>query len=221
MGSSARTEKRVDEFTHGIDDLMLANPFELHTVFLDTAIASWLPFLRDLDKIVTQQVGDTIALYARRANTYKSKKVLGISLGSEDESDFICIDFEDHQIMKGIEDQIADTILCLDSMLDTVEVFGDMYEQFREHHREEPKVPDGLRISAYGTDAVVFGLKEKAREINHTRKIAGSLLSKVQNTRTLVSDFPRNNLLPRIDLLTPVGRSHRYLRGRRVIVSRN
>lgn len=174
---------------------MLANPFELHIVFLDTAIASWLPFLRDLDKIVTHQVSFITASASRGTDTYKSKKALGISVGSEDETDFICIDLEDHQVMKGIEDQIADMILCLDSMLDTVDVFGNMYQQFREHHKEATNIVAGLQSSAYGVDAVVFGLKEKAREINHTRKIAESLLSKVQNTRTLVNDFPKKHVV--------------------------
>ncbi|CAI6338061.1 unnamed protein product [Periconia digitata] len=174
IGSSTRTEKRIEEFTHNTDDLMAANPFGLHTVFLDTAIASWLPFLRDLDKTVT----------------YQSNKAVGISVGSDDDSpEFISIDFEDHQEMKVIEDQLAETILFLDSMLDTVTVFRDMYEQFREHHIDASRILGDSRNSSYNTDAVVFGLKEKAREIQHTRKIAVSLLSKVKNTRTLISSL--------------------------------
>jgi hypothetical protein len=62
-----------------------------------------------------------------------------------------------------------------------------MYEQFREHQNLSIQENEKPRRSAYGSDAVVFALREKAKEIAYTRKKAEALLSKVQNTRTLVS----------------------------------
>jgi hypothetical protein len=55
-GASQRTEVRLDRYTRSIDDLPGSNPFELHVIFLDTAVASWRPYLVDLTKQVTHQV---------------------------------------------------------------------------------------------------------------------------------------------------------------------
>ncbi|ORY12266.1 hypothetical protein BCR34DRAFT_624442 [Clohesyomyces aquaticus] len=111
-------------------------------------------------------------------------------IGDEDDEDnFMSIDVEDHQQLKHIEDQIADLILCLDSTLDTVTTFMEMYEQFRNYRGSEISVETPSRKSAYGTDAVIFALKEKTTEIGYTRKKAEALLSKVQNTRTLISSL--------------------------------
>lgn len=85
-----------------------------------------------------------------------------------------------------IEDQIADLILCLDSTLDTVSTFLDMYEQVHVIQAKLPQSDTSSQFSAYGSDAVVFALKEKEKEVAYTRKKAEALLSKVQNTRTLV-----------------------------------
>jgi hypothetical protein len=82
-----------------------------------------------------------------------------------------------------------------------------MYDQFQNNLHGPSSHKESLRNSAYGSDAVVFALKEKYKEIAYTRKKAEALLSKVQNTRTLVSlpirvstvDFAphRTILLPR------------------------
>lgn len=62
MGASQRTEVRLDRYTRSIDDLTGSNPFELHVIFLDTAIASWRPYLVDLTKLVTHQASPGIEL---------------------------------------------------------------------------------------------------------------------------------------------------------------
>jgi hypothetical protein len=107
----------------------------------------------------------------------------------EIEDEFISIEVEDHQELKQIEDQIADLILCLDSTLDTVSTFEEMYHLFDDHQNFGIEQTDNEKRYAYGADAVVFALREKAKEILYTRKKAEALLSKVQNTRTLVSDL--------------------------------
>ena len=118
----------------------------------------------------------------------QSNKAVGISIGVENgEDEIIKIEVEDHQELKLIEDEIADLILCLDSTSDTVSTFEDMYDQFQNNQHGQSSHNESLRKSAYGSDAVVFALKEKSKEIAYTRKKAEALLSKVQNTRTLVS----------------------------------
>lgn len=103
---------------------------------------------------------------------------------------FLSIEVEDHQNLKQIEDEISDLMLCLDSTLDTVSTFEEMYNQFRFHQDDSYLIKGSLSVSVYGSDAVVFALKEKAKELSYTRKKAEALLSRVQNTRTLVCFRP-------------------------------
>ncbi|KAF1960379.1 hypothetical protein CC80DRAFT_292804 [Byssothecium circinans] len=174
VGSSGRTERRLDEFTRSVEDLMSSNPFELHVIFLNTAIASWMPYLGDLNKLVK----------------YQSDKAVGVLVGGSDSgTDFVSIEVEDHQELKQIEDQIAELILCLDYTLDTVTTLGDMYEQFCENCIPRGQTEQPYPNSAFGNDAIMIGLKVEARKISQTRKIAESLLSRVQSTRTLVSSL--------------------------------
>lgn len=56
VGASARTEKRLDQYTRSVDDLIDVNPIELHVIFLDTVIASWRPYLSYLTQMVSKQV---------------------------------------------------------------------------------------------------------------------------------------------------------------------
>jgi hypothetical protein len=88
--------------------------------------------------------------------------------------------------LKQIEDEIADLILCLDSAMDIVTTFMDMYDQFRFHRNDTFHRDELPKYSTYDSDVVLFALKEKRKEIAYTRKKAEALLSKVQNTRTLV-----------------------------------
>jgi hypothetical protein len=55
VGTSQRTEKALDDYTRSIEDLSASNPFELHLIFIDTAIASWRPYLVHLTKLVEHQ----------------------------------------------------------------------------------------------------------------------------------------------------------------------
>lgn len=93
---------------------------------------------------------------------------------------------EDHQELKQIEDQIAELILCLDFTLDTVTTLEEMYGQFRENYISPRHTAQPHQNSTCGSDTILSGLKVEARKISQTRKIAESLLSRVQSTRTLV-----------------------------------
>lgn len=48
MGATQRTDASLDGYVEHVGDLNNAHPFELHLIFLDTAIASWRPYLVDL-----------------------------------------------------------------------------------------------------------------------------------------------------------------------------
>lgn len=61
MGASQRTEGRLDQYTRSVDDVVAANPFELHVIFLDTVISSWRPYLVDMTKEVSDLVTRTLS----------------------------------------------------------------------------------------------------------------------------------------------------------------
>jgi hypothetical protein len=106
--------------------------------------------------------------------------VIGFESG---ETDFVTLQVEDHQALKQIEDEIADMLLCLDSTLDTVSTFLEMYEQTSN---SQPESIDISSSTSHSFDIIAASLREKTKEVSYTRKKAEALLSKVQNTRSLV-----------------------------------
>jgi hypothetical protein len=56
VGASQRTKKCLDDYRRGVESLKAANPLELHILFIDTAIASWTPYIADLTKAVVTLV---------------------------------------------------------------------------------------------------------------------------------------------------------------------
>ena len=60
VGQSQRTEKCLDQYVNGDDQVMGAHPFELHIIFLDAAIASWRPYLAHLLEEESQVVSLTL-----------------------------------------------------------------------------------------------------------------------------------------------------------------
>jgi hypothetical protein len=66
--------------------------------------------------------------------------------------------------------------------MDTVITFKDMYDDFLQQ-QNVPVEP------SHNLDAIAVAFKEKAKEISYTRRKAEHLLSKIQNTRTLVSNI--------------------------------
>ncbi|KAJ8110297.1 hypothetical protein OPT61_g6826 [Boeremia exigua] len=172
-GVSQCTEALLNGYTRNVRDLVTANPFELHMVFLDKCITNWRPYLAHLTRMVQEQSG----------------KSSGFTLSGDQAKNFVTITVEDHQQLKEIEDDVADLIMCLDSSLDTLTSFTRMYEEFQRHRQGERPVSEAQRDKLTKTDTVVVAFKEKAQEVMYTRKKAESLLSKIQNTRKLVSSL--------------------------------
>jgi hypothetical protein len=123
------------------------------------------------------------------AEQQQSMKASGVSINPKNsEENIVAITVEDHQQLKQIEDNVADLILCLDATSDTVATFTEMSAQYLER-QEASSHEDGDESGAPGAStSVLWALQEKAREIAYTRRIAESLLSKIQNTRALVSN---------------------------------
>ena len=122
------------------------------------------------------------------AEEKQSMKASGVSISPKSsEENIVAITVEDHQQLKRIEDNVADLILCLDATSDTLAIFMEMcahYFERREATRQEDQAESG---ASDPSDSVSRALQDKAREIAYTRRIAESLLSKIQNTRALVS----------------------------------
>ncbi|KAH6639407.1 hypothetical protein C7974DRAFT_130747 [Boeremia exigua] len=172
-GVSHCTETLLDGYTQNVRNLAEANPLELHMILLDRCITNWRPYLAHLTSLVKEQSG----------------KCSGFTLSGDQSKNLVTITVDDHQQLKEIEDDVADMVLCLDSSLDTLTSFMRMYEDFRRHiHDAQPKV-DAHVGGLSKADAVVIAFEEKAQEVSYTRKKAESLLSKIRNTRKLVSSL--------------------------------
>ncbi len=94
----------------------------------------------------------------------------------------VIIEVEDHQQLKQIEDNVADLLLCLDSTMDTLTSFMTMYKVFLWQK-------DRVVEQTHRSDVVEVAFETKVKEISYTRKRAENLLSRIQNTRTLVRRY--------------------------------
>jgi len=68
FGSSQRTESCIKQYSAGGKDMNSGNPFELHVLFLDTAIASWRPYLIEFHDAIADLVKKTLAQILNIAN---------------------------------------------------------------------------------------------------------------------------------------------------------
>ena len=56
IAASRRTETSLDRYIKSCEDIAQLNPFEIHLILLDTALANWRPYIVDLTERITQQV---------------------------------------------------------------------------------------------------------------------------------------------------------------------
>lgn len=65
VAASKRTETSLDRYIKSCEDITQLNPFEIHLIVLDTALANWRPYIVGLTEKITQQVCPIpTALYA-------------------------------------------------------------------------------------------------------------------------------------------------------------
>lgn len=57
IAASKRTETSLDRYIKSCeDDIVELNPFEIHLIVIDTALANWRPYIVGLTERITQQV---------------------------------------------------------------------------------------------------------------------------------------------------------------------
>ena len=56
IAASKRTEVSLDRYIKSCEDIAQLNPFEIHLIVLDTALANWRPYIVGLTEKLTQQV---------------------------------------------------------------------------------------------------------------------------------------------------------------------
>ena len=56
ISASPKTELCLDRYVRSCTDLAGLNPFEIHLIVLDTALANWRPYIVDLTERITEQV---------------------------------------------------------------------------------------------------------------------------------------------------------------------
>ncbi|KAF1940897.1 hypothetical protein EJ02DRAFT_467052 [Clathrospora elynae] len=165
IGASQRTEACLEDYRRGVNDFKSANPFELHIIFLDVAIAAWRPYLADLLIEIADLTSNAVAVIIEH---------------EDHPNNFVTIELEDHQKLTQIGDTIADVLLCLDSTLDTIATLCKIYvtlPRFKKH-TGAPKLESSVIDVAFD--------KLKAH-VEYTRKKAEALQSKARNTRELIS----------------------------------
>jgi hypothetical protein len=84
---------------------------------------------------------------------------------------------EDFQHLKMIEDRASDTLLCLDSTLDTIVTLAEMHYQYFGGTSATGCVSDTpTKSHSYAQLDVAFALKEKERDVLYARKKVEALL---------------------------------------------
>lgn len=58
---SGLAQARIDEYIEAAGDVQLFDPFEVHLLLVDTAIANWRPYLVNMATDINEQVGTATA----------------------------------------------------------------------------------------------------------------------------------------------------------------
>ncbi|MCJ1402112.1 hypothetical protein MMC11_005331 [Xylographa trunciseda] len=165
IAASSTTELRIDRYVKSFDKLANLNPFEIHLIILDTALANWRPYIIFLtEKITTMSDAVLVADIDGKGD--------GLPLG-----------VQSRQQLKDLEDQIIDFLLILDSTYDTVLAFGQKYEQYC-HSANESSI--NLDESL---DSIQLALQEKQREVELLQRKVKALHKKVNGTISLLSSL--------------------------------
>ncbi|KAK4941155.1 hypothetical protein LTR10_018828 [Elasticomyces elasticus] len=168
-----RCEVRLKGYLGGVDGGGISNPFEIHLLLLDMAVANWRPYLVWL----TAEINE------------RADKVIVSSV--EGDSLVPMADFNERQRLKQLEDDIVDMQLMLDSTLDSVEAMLVSYtEKFMKTRIQGQSQSDLL-----SQDLIIGTLHEKRGEVNLLRTKVTALRTKLAGTtelqRTQSEDFGR------------------------------
>jgi hypothetical protein len=97
--------------------------------------------------------------------------------------DFVTVNVEHYQKLAEIEKKVDDVTLCLDSTADSLDTLRRMLQALEPARPCEAEPGEDTRVSAM----IHLALREKGRIVAHTRRKSEALLSKIKNTRDLVS----------------------------------
>ncbi|KAI9891459.1 MAG: hypothetical protein M1814_002778 [Vezdaea aestivalis] len=168
IAASEMAEKRFRKYTSAHPDLYSVNPFELHLVFLDTAISNWQRYIADRMERVQKQ----------------SNRVMLAPTGTEKQAlllDFE-INFSDRQMLKQMEDQVLDIVVILDSTTDTV---SSLLEKYKICVPQD----DQTSYSRVAYDPIEIGFREKLQELSLIKTKTEALMRRIQGTTSLVSSL--------------------------------
>lgn len=142
------------------------NPFDIHLILLDTALAKWRPYI----------------LYLTEQVKIQSDRVVVASV--EEKDPLQVLDIQESQLLKDLEDQIIDVLLVLDSTADTISSVAEMYKQFC---RNSLAISQDVNDDEF--DLISFSLQEKQRDTIQNRKKVETLQAKIQGTANLLSSL--------------------------------
>ncbi|MCJ1394648.1 hypothetical protein MMC18_007528 [Xylographa bjoerkii] len=165
IAASETAERRMDKYVKSVDKVEDSNPFEIHLILLDTALASWRPYL--------------IYLTVKAADMSDLVLVADI----EDTGQGLPLEVKTRQQLKDLEDQIIDVLLILDSTHDTVVAFIDKYEQFCHiANNSFIDIDESL-------DSIKLALHEKQREVKLLTRKMKAMHKKVEGATSLLSNL--------------------------------
>jgi hypothetical protein len=162
-------EDYVQQFGNPGDSYQLKNPFELHSIFIASAIANWRWYIESLVECATGQ----------------SSRVVAASVGEGKLSALIDfeINFEDRQLLKVVEDRVLDLFTIFDATADTITAVLQEYELLKSNTEERKP------------DWILSKLKHNLREVELYRKKVESLYKMVLVTASLVRYCIQSHLL--------------------------
>ncbi|KAL9119592.1 MAG: hypothetical protein Q9187_003855 [Circinaria calcarea] len=184
IAASGSAEARLEKYIKTFDSLAGLNPFEIHLIIFDTALANWRPRIVDLTEKVTAQVC-MLPLNLQRKVQFtnpQSARVLMASMSAKGPP--LSLDNEERQELKDIQDQIIDILVVLDSILDVIAVMIEKYNQF-SHNIDTPLE----NPTAAEFDPIQIALREKQQEAQLSKKKVEALHMKIQGTISLLSDL--------------------------------
>ncbi|KAI4159818.1 MAG: hypothetical protein LQ342_006236 [Letrouitia transgressa] len=146
-------------------DLSNINPFEIHVIIIDVALANWRPYITYLTEEITKQ----------------SDKILVASVNDKDPLQLL--DIEERQVLKDFEDRIIDNLLVLDSTESTITSLIENYDRFILYK------PAQQETNIESFDPVAVALLEKKKEVNFCRTKVETLHAKVQGSIKLLSSL--------------------------------
>ncbi|PVH91563.1 hypothetical protein DM02DRAFT_704425, partial [Periconia macrospinosa] len=162
LGAFKRAQTALEDNKKRIHDWKKQNPFEIHLMLVDVALKSWREYLIHLH----DQTMDLVIFFIKtrfNADELQSKHAQAA---------------KDSQKLKGIEDRVLDAILSLESTTHTLMALTTMF------HRLYPSKqgPSDERL-----EMIALALNDKLEETKYTQKRAEAVLSKICNTRALIT----------------------------------